>query len=212
MTTSISKLFGACLLASLALNQLATAQNLSMASPKDFSESAFENSALPQPRCNTSVAAQNLQESVKMSPLPTFDGVSPWPGLFGFWVHEDAGIYVVVNGKTSYESLFGRSTNKVLQVQVKLYSLCGNELIGKGTTTLKSAGASSRNQVIVRLGNHSIKNISSPFITLSRLGDPKTQKPLINDLGLTLKYRPGVRSRASFVEESILLKNVLNLQ
>lgn len=214
-TTSIFKNSCRFLAGVFLVSTLAHAESLSMANAARFnsddSKQQFKSEVLPEPVCNTDVAANLLRQEVRSNPLPTFDGVSPWPGLYGFWVHQQAGVYVLVSGKSTTTTLLSRgASQRALKVQIKIVNLCTHEIIATGTTTLTSADY-PRNQIKIKLRNSSLNNAIAPTATLARVANPKSQTVIKDAIGLTLRFRPAGKERGDFRTESILLKNVLNL-
>lgn len=165
----------------------------------------FKSDILPTPKCNTQVEAASLKTEIRRNPLPTFDGVSPWPGLLGLWVHKKAGIYLTVaNDRTSKLA----PNSKTQKIAVVVYDLCTKARIANGATVITRGQSTIR----VKLENHSLTEGSRPYITLSRIEDEKADKPIKDIIGMTLEYRKTRSERSSELKkESILLRNVLNL-
>lgn len=187
---------------------LATAQQTAPKISKEaFSSSeskSFKSDVFPTPQCNTRVEATGLQTEMRRNPIPTFDGVSPWPGLLGVWVHQKVGIYLIIANDRSVK--FPSSKNP--KIAVSVYDLCSKTRIGTGSASLLADQPTIR----VKLENHSLTDASRPYLTLTRIEDQKSQKPVEGIMGMTLEYRKNRAERGSELKkESILLRNVLNL-
>jgi len=183
----------------------------SVSKPIQFSgqDKKYEGFALPEIDCDTKKALNGLQLFARSNPLPTHDGVSPWPGLWGFWVHQKAGAYAVITG-------FKTEDAKQSGIKVKLINLCTNKVLAEGKTEVNALNL-PMTSFSVSLENKTLKKIRDPKIIISRVTEPKKKEslkenpePSKNLVGLTLKYKVGDAEDDSELEEAILLKNLLN--
>jgi hypothetical protein len=187
---------------------------LAMAAPGDFQDSSpskeFQTLVLPKPECDIEEKALNLHQQVKV--MPTFDGVSPWPGLLGFWINQKAGIYVKITNRysTKTNELDGTST-RLAVITLTMVNLCTSEVIAKGEKSIK-ASKLPINQLNIRLEKGTLKQALNPEAVIARIGEPKSQKPINDLVGLTLRYQIEGADEKTTHEEPILLRNVLNLQ
>lgn len=187
--------------------------NVAMAAPGDFypssPEKKFHSLILPVATCDTKAAAVQLSNEVKV--LPTFNGTSPWPGLYGFWIHQQAGMYARISShpKTATDLVDGTVT-KYVTIKIALVDLCTKKVIATGEKTLK-ASDNVVNRIRIRLDKHSLKQVVNPEVIVNRIADPKSQQPIKELLGLTLRYKKTDTDKNATYEEPILLTNVLNL-
>jgi|GEM_PF-1710036 len=84
----------------------------------------------PAPSCNSSLAIERLRPKFARDPVPTGDGVFPWPGALGFWVESARGVYVQVSEEKPEGSEYGL-------VRVSIRSVCDNSTLAIGTKLIR---------------------------------------------------------------------------
>lgn len=186
---------------------------LALKSTEEFNDSDdknnFKSAVLPAPECNTALESVRLQRLVASIPMPTFDGVSPWPGIFGYWVHPKAGVYARIDG--AYRSIEAADKEKVLVVRLKLYDLCTNKVIGEGSSSIPVVNLPT-NSVRIRLEKHTLKSSVHPVITIKRVKDPKADKASVYEVGFTVQFKSKSGANPNLIKkEAILMRNVLQL-
>ncbi len=194
-------------------NENDTKADTTIAAPDDFDRKGNANKAeslvLPKINCDTKAATQELNNQVRV--LPTFDGVSPWPGLAGFWVRQTAGIYVQVSiqNSTQLNSDDGSSVKKIT-IKLKLRDLCTNKILAEGERSL-TPSKRALTKINIALTKNSLKQAVNPSVVIQRIADKESQRPIEDMMGMTLQYNLKGNEKGARMNERILLRNVLNL-
>jgi len=190
-----------------------------MASPRDFEKNHDGHTLiLPTPECDLQPRIDELSVYAR-SIRPTFDGVSPWPGLLGVWLYQKAGISAVITPQYSSLTNVDGTSVRLLTVKFRLVDLCKakhEQVIAEGERTVR-APKNPLSKIKIKIEKHSLNQIDDLEVEIYRLGmaspkDPKKQEPLNDVMGMELKYRLKGANKNDSLSEGILLKNVLLLK